>query len=517
MMSTYGRRVRMFLSSLALGIAFAMPTACRAADDFITRLNKEYESVQADKSADRILFPLLVKMTPPPSSIPDVRSAAMISADNPDWAKIKEWAEGETQKAVLEAMTKVTSEENFKKSFEFSQPYGADAAERIDPQLVIDKMYTELGEPALLAQADFLYLPRMNWLQILAHVEATRLVEDAKPADAMDRLVRLCWIGRMMANRQMQTEQTWGLTCMQLALMRLRDVAYLDSRRDDPRLIAEDLRGIIRRLAPEGYIGLGRIEPPRGNRIAADQLVAQVMVAGQGPDESRWSLFLSRIISRNRPLRMFSEAAKWEAIRPLHANTADTLKMIQRVYGDFAIRWTLDSYDPKLKTQSDYSKLDRARFALVDAMVVDMEFLTTIRAILAVEAAGTRMSLGAYGFRLLNRQNPPSLAAARPAIISRTDIDPYDPSRSKFYGYKKVDAGATIDLVVFPEILGVRGTQFGLVVREGQFIVYSAGPDGNDNGGRRATQTVVDEKGDYLIWPPVISIYRQNLSDTASR
>lgn len=510
------RHIAPVLATIAVLAATGLASAAAVADDYIKRVNDLYKTIPADKNAATILFPVLAKMQEPPKVLIDAKRAAIVLATHSDWAAIKEWIDAQPQRDMITAVKKVTDEESWKKAYAISIPYGADAAEQIDPKLVIDKMYIDLGEPATLAQANFLYLPRLTWVEMLMHAEANRLASEGKPKEAMDQLVRLCWIGRMMADREFQQEKAWGMNCVILSLMRIRDIAYLDSKKDQSDLQAEDLRAVIQRLKRVGgMLGIDRLQPPVGNQIAAEQLVAQVMVPSQGPDPERWSRLLAKALTKDRPLRIFSEAAKWEGVRQLHAKTEETAKMVERVYSDFNARWKLDPYDQRLKTPSDYAKLDRAKFALVDSTVSDVELVMTQRIIAAVEAASTRMSLGAYAYKLQNRVLPVSLASSRPNIITEVDLDPFDPERRRQVGYVPASEG-DINITVFPELLGLRTPQFQVKVFKGEFIVYTGGPDGLDNGGRRFTQTMSDEKGDYLAWPPVISLVRKNLEDTGS-
>ena len=52
----------------------------------------------------------------------------------------------------------------------------------------------------------------------------------------------------------------------------------------------------------------------------------------------------------------------------------------------------------------------------------------------------------------------------------------------------------------------------GVGLDEEEYVVWSVGPDGDDDTARRVrenTRALFD--GDYLIWPPVISLYREFL------
>ena len=50
-----------------------------------------------------------------------------------------------------------------------------------DPEMVMAKMYSELGDPPLLLGAEFLYLPKVEQLFSLLQIEATRLQSTGDP------------------------------------------------------------------------------------------------------------------------------------------------------------------------------------------------------------------------------------------------------------------------------------------------------------------------------------------------
>jgi hypothetical protein len=77
-----------------------------------------------------------------------------------------------------------------------------------------------------------------------------------------------------------------------------------------------------------------------------------------------------------------------------------------------------------------------------------------------------------------------------------------------------IDPNAPHTIRVFPSMMGNTYPNFEIPLRADTFVLYSAGPDGNTNGMFLATQMIEDNKGDYLLWPPVISLLRKNLQDT---
>jgi len=110
-----------------------------------------------------------------------------------------------------------------------------------------------------------------------------------------------------------------------------------------------------------------------------------------------------------------------------------------------------------------------------------------------------------------------------PVFVQRISLmlDPFDKNAKEDAGKRLAYLRAEIDnmavgglpkpmvIRVFPKVAGVDYPNFEAKVLLNQFVVYSAGPDGNQTGVSRATQMIKDDHGDYLIWPPVLSLVRQ--------
>jgi hypothetical protein len=57
-------------------------------------------------------------------------------------------------------------------------------------------------------------------------------------------------------------------------------------------------------------------------------------------------------------------------------------------------------------------------------------------------------------------------------------------------------------------------TAIGVRLKDDIFALYSLGSDANDDFTRRVQNTAVVLRGaDYLLFPPVLSLHRQNLID----
>jgi hypothetical protein len=493
-------------------------TAPALADEFVRKVNADYAKVQPSRRTETILFPVMSKMEAPPKGLERPLDAAMLPPTGSAWSAAETWANAKPQRDMLDAIKKVTEVEQWKDAFALAQPYGADAA---DPDQVIEGLFTDLGDPPLLGAADFKYLPRWRTVEVLLHIEATRLQKDGKPLEALDLMVRNLWLGRQMADRVMFREAATGYAQMMLALQRLRDVAFVDSRLESPLLTPENVRDIGRRLRePQGLLGIDRLLMPQGDRIAAEQLISKTMLPGAGANPDTFSPVLAAITSRGRPLRLFSETARWDALRSLHADTNQTAARLRIVYDDYTRRWALNYHDPALRTPYDYTRTDRTRFSSMDVFVRDISQLFRDRHLLRVEAEGTRNSLALYGYRLQNRRSAPSLAALRPTYLQNLELDVYDPRRAATLSYfvpmTRAVANAQPrphEMQVFPELLDNRYQQFQISLRDDTFVLYSAGPDGSANGAVRATQTTEDSRGDYVLWPPMLSLVRKNLDD----
>jgi hypothetical protein len=495
----------------ALSVLAALAGQAQA-DPFVNRVNDLYKPIQADRRSDTTLFPLLVKMTPPPAAVRRAMDAALLPASRPAFKDAAAWATAEPQKAVLAALEKVTSEQDWKKAFAIAQPYGFDG---VDPDLVTAGAYSELGDPPTLLGASFGHIRFLDRAEALAHVEATRLAAEGKGKEALDVLFRLLLIGRQMADRAFLTEKQWGFRCMNLALERMRDVAYTDTLAATPGLNADHLREAVARLVDRaGILGTERLDLPRGDRIGAEQMIARVFSPGGGPREESFAPVLGRARATDRPLRLFSETGRWAVLGRLHAGEADTKRQLDALFNDWNRRWALPPFDSALRLTSEFDKMDRVRFAALDQFVAGVGGMFDERTHLRAELAATRVGLALAGFVVLNKTFPPSIAAIRPAFINRIDSDPFEREgrvpEMFVPGRRANDTTKTHEVTVFP---ADGQSPFAATLTDRTFVLYLCGPDGAPNGARRATQMVSDPRGDYLAWPPVLSLMRQRLAD----
>lgn len=510
---------------IALGLALSVGTAARA-DQYVTQANAEYAKVKSDLRSDTIILPVLHKMQQVPEGVRDSIPAALMTTASSRWAAVKAWCEGKPQQDAIMALKKVTEETDWRRSFAFAQPYGSSA---VDPEFVEMGLYTELGEPPSLAAADFKYLGAIKNLEILCHLEATRLMADGKATDALELMRRWAYFARSMCDREFLAEKTAGMNMLGLAITRMRDIVYVDAIGGSPTIPSAKLRETVEKLDERRTVmGIDRIRLPEADRIASEQLVSRTF-GGDGPANPEvFSRTFAAVRSVGRPARRFSESAKWETLSALHADGKATNQQIRGLFQDWQKRWQLPAGDPIHQTQTDYVKLDKVRFSGIDAVMGDLGVLLPLRQQLRAEAVGTRTALGIQGFVTQQKSSPPALESIIPNYLPNIAAltDPYDKaareSAARRVGYfvpERAAGGSSgkpqiHEVRVFPKVTGVTYGNFVAPVRGNTFVLYSAGPDGNLNGANLATQAVEDAKGDYLIWPPVLSLLRQNLSES---
>jgi hypothetical protein len=510
---------------MAVGVllAAAAPRAVLA-DEYTDKVNKlaSDPSVGEKARSDLVLLPLLAKLQPPPAVLRSQERAALLADKGPGWAECAAWAQAPSQKAVLEALDTVTKEQDRKKAFIFGQPYG-EAGVSVD--LIKDNMFTDLGDPPLLAAAQIKYMPAMENTGILVQVEATRLMAAGDGKAAMKTLADWIYFTREMADRPMLQEKKWAMNSMRIGLERIRDLVYTDMLADKHVLVYEAMDKENERLSDgtarkRGFLQLDKIAFPEGDFIAREQLIKMIMGPDGKPDPATFAPLMARASSSTRPLKLFSAAAFWEQARAAHAGERESTQMLKGIHDDWAARWSRSAFDRVSGTASDYRKRVQTsnRFPALGEAFAEIDSLFSLRQQLKTELAGTRMSVGAYGFYLRNKTLPTGLAACVPTFFNPIDKDPYSPPpRNADISYfvpmrdtPKDQSGAPkpVTITLWPP---PPNPEFKREFDDHVFVVYSVGPDGLTDAGLVATQTRVGVRGDYLLFPPTISLYRQRL------
>jgi len=513
------------LSSIALVgsvlVVALLPIA--RADDFVNQANALYADVEAAKRSDTILLPALAKLEAAPSVLGTREQAALLTTTSPNWAQVKAWAEGANQKAVLAALARATASVPGA-PMAFGQPYGAEA---VSPDLVRAKMYTDLGDPPMLSSSQPLYLTAMDNLALLTNVDATRRLAAGEADGAIEVLWQQVILGRQMADRQFTREALWGYNAAAQGLERIRDIAYLDDRAGK-KLTDAKIKDLIARLEPiKGDLRPDRLRYPKAERLGADQVLAAVYVPRGGADAQKFSIVMTRLGAGDLPLRRFGESAYWRNAAGLQKNWFDATEALQRANSDFESRWPLDWFDQRNQVPPFMSKIDHAALAVLDLTLGDLTPLFEARQVFRTEIVGTRSVLAVMGYARQTKGFPPQMSSARGREwIQSFEADPFNPNRAAgaqppmryFVPMRdtKDQFGKNEEPQPHPvTIITQQGENFKLTLAQDVFIIYSMGSDYRADWARLVQNTAKPAAGaDYLIWPPVISLYRQHLMDS---
>lgn len=500
-------------ATLAVAIVGVAPAA--VADEFVDRVNEAFRNIRQSDRSDLILLPALAEMSDPPAAVATPKYARLLTADARDFAAAVAWAQAPEQQAALQALDQATGD-----SMAFGQRYGAD-----DFDAVRLGLYTELGDPPTLSAADHRYLPAMDRLVILVNVEAARLLDESQPGEAIDLLIDLAFLGRQMAARAFYEEVFWGMRTAAEALGRVRDIAYQDYTSGSPSLTGVQCAEIVERLEPRrGAMQLSRIRMPVGDYVGAEQIITRGFTDRGGPND-QFGAILASLSKGDKPLRLFGEAARWESAAMMHADVFETREALDNAYNDFAARWGLEYFDPMLSLRPDYRKLNPMRFAAVLATLPDMTPLFVERQALKTEAVGVRTALAVLGYTLDTGQIPRSVASTRPRYIPALESDPYN-EEGRFAGRaRELQFFVPARDLPVDRSTGPQPHRISVVMRDGanfqapidphEFIIYSVGPDNRDGFANRVSEEMREHfVGDYLIWPPILSLHRQHLQDT---
>ncbi len=515
---------------LSAVVALAVPALAQAqSGDFIERINRAGRAIPQDQRADAVLFPTMIDMQDPPAVVAVTEDgrpidAMLLGPRMRGWEDASQWAAAESQQRVIAALDEITQEAIFPDSMVMAQPYGIDG---VSVDLVRAGLYTELGDPPTLSSAEFRYLPKLTNVVILAHVEANRRWAEGNPAGAIDVLVDLLHLGRMMANREFYDEVAWGYRTMIDAAIRVRDVAYIDYSSDQQVLNYDEVIEVIGRLDPgrRGFMMIDRLRLPEGDRIGAEQVLSRIFDE-RGRPTDRFAPTMSALSTSERPLRRFSEAGLWTQVQLVHGDGFATRKSVNDVFNDWSQLWTQSDFAPGQKLVREYDRLNPVTEGVVLAIVPEMTGLFNERRILRTEISGTRVALAIMAYKTRLRTLPGNVAALSPQILPERVIDPFGPivdsqrrSLVSQFNYLVPARDLDVDPAVGPKPLAIdiimlnqRNFTIGVGLVDDEYVLWSTGPDlDNDTASRVRENTRSLYDGDYLIWPPVISLYREFL------
>jgi hypothetical protein len=492
-----------------------------AQEDQVAEANARYTSVPDLRRSDLILLPAVAKMDPPPAGLDGVDGAQLIDPGSMLWDDIESWATAGPQQAVIDALERVTRENDIRRAMVFAQPYGTSG---VDRELIRAGLYTELGDPPQLAGARIGYLEGLENLLILLNVEATRLAASGTPGDAIDLMVRQVYLGRQIVDRSFFIESAFGFLTMIEGLSRIRDIAYVDFRGGQdlsPSEIARTIEAIDG--TRNGYLAHGRILFPNANKLAAEQLW-ELLYEPRGNVKASFANTMARLRTSERPLRLFAEASRYESAGDRQGDWYETRDMIDTVFDGWSSRWTLNPFDRQLSLPYAYDELDRGKFSVIAVSVGDMSVLYDLRRVFDTEVVGTRASLALLGYYYELGEFPPAISSVRPRWLDKIEADPFNPNRAvgrlpalEYFVPVRDDYVADETQSAQPHKMNVfssSGENFSIMLREDQFVVYSVGRDGIKNLAEDVSVDPDAVTGDYLIWPPMLSLERTHLRET---
>jgi hypothetical protein len=508
-------------------VCLAAGQASAWGEDYLAQLNARLAAVPPGQRGETVLLPAIAKAATIPESLKKLQARgsegkASFAPGAPEWAEAVAWAQAPTQKAVIDAMDKLTRETDWRRSMTFAQPYGV---EGVPLDLIKAGLYVDLGDPPTIAQAKLApIIGVLRTCETLAWVESQRRAAEGDPAGAIKVLIDAVLISRQFADRSTRQEVSTSMVTMIDQLETIRDIAYTDFR-GPKKLDPDSIHAAIQRLDEDGPFGVERIRWPDAPVIAVKQLVDRTYGADGSIKSDVFAATMAKAGASERPLMLFGETAKWREIGSGQADKAAMADQAQRLHDDWSSRWKLDNFDSRMGLAFAYDGMDTRRFGIVDTSMRGMSELFDMRRALRIEAVGTRTALGMYGYVQTTKSFPPTVKSLRPRWGNESDIDPMNPGRE--LGNKPpmqyfVPIRDTKDQFQgkAPEphamsVIASGGENFEVRVGEDQFIIYSVGGDGARNWARRIENSAGNiPNADYLIWPPVESLVRQHLKDS---
>jgi hypothetical protein len=504
---------------LTLMLAVVLAGAVRG-DGFVDQLNEALSRIPENRRSDLIILPALAAMDEPPVFLRQrADRAALILTRSPAWSAAESWAMAAPQRAVLEALDRVTSEPDPRRAMAFALPYGING---VPTAIIRAGIHAELGDPPSIASAQLGYLERFGWLGLLVDIETTRLQASGDPNGAIELCGDLAAFARQIADRQLGREVIWAFETMTHAMRRIRDTVYVDSK-GARTLTGDYLVSMVQRLDPrDGLFRLDRLRTPDGDRLGALQLVDRVFDRAGRPDPGQFPSVMAEMASTGRPLRLFAEAGRWSEELGGHAGAAATREAVEGVFGDWATRWNANPFDPLQRNVSTYRLLPgrSESYALVSSSVPDLGGLFDLRKALEAELVGTRLALAVRALNASTGGVASSLAIVRPRYVDDLGADPFNPNRAaanvpemKFLVPERdTPGGRTLDMAVVPRARA----NFRITLTRDDFVIYSLGGNENDDKAVDVSDDPSSRIGDYLIWPPVLSLTRDYLTLTGA-
>jgi len=472
------RRVRV-LTALAGAFAAASLAAVAGAQmqSVTVKLNEPWQRVSEANKSWKPIFTAYADLTPPPQPVGPGFNQTTIWPGMEGWSEVAAWAERNAGmgKALLANQSKVV----------FGLPYGED---EVDGAMRDRGLCVRVGIDRDIRRIEYPYFEAIATIGAYVTAEQYRLGEAKKFAEATALGVAHLRFLRQLCDQTMLAEKLFALRAMADAASIQRD--FLATFLDD---LPVDL---LRNLANEEYPFLKpadnerfkRLEMPEGDRIVAEALLRQCFDDAGQPSGNQFAETFAGLQSRDAPLTRFGAVKRWMAIAELHGSLDASLLKLNNTYDDWWRRWRTRPYDTMMAMPTEFSRMNRIRYAAVVLAVKDIEELFALRRRLVAEIAGLVTATGLCGYRESFGEYPDDIEKAFTTFFpKRFDFDPYDREYRAFI-YRRLSERAAVD------------TGWGRVWAEGA-LLYGRNDDHEDDRGRVHSEG--GPSGDFVMWPPL--------------
>jgi len=430
------------------------------------------------------LFDAYLDMSAPPMEVGDFFNLTTIWPGMEDWDKVSSWAASNEQmgEALMASENRVI----------IGMPYGSAEVSPAwrDAGVVID---VAPGGDLSIIEYPYLY-GAVDTIACWATAEFYRLLEAGEHERAFDLSLAFLRILRQGCEQIMLEEKIWFMDTLSIALSIQRDAmhAYLD---DIPPALFQRLgTKEFPFLKPTDDQRMRRLQMPEGDRILAEAMVEATFDSAGQADYQKFSEIYGALQARDEPLTRFGSKRRWLRLAGVHASRDATEEKLTDVYDDWWRRWRMRQFDPMMDLSTEFSRLNKVRFAAIVLAVQDLDEAFRAREKLVSNINGTILSSGlCFQYRTYGAW-PQSLAPVYAvAAVKRFDFDPYH----KDYGrlvYKRLSSSRAINTEYFGQ-LRIEGC-----------MLYALGQDHFDDG---CTDSSTDgTSGDLMLWPPVRQLAR---------
>jgi hypothetical protein len=341
--------------------------------------------------------------------------------------------------------------------------------------------------------ADVSYLNSLAVIEAFVAAEMYRLGGEKKFQEAFDLGLATLRVLRQVADQHLLEEKLFAMEAMCDMASVQRDVLQTFLA-DVPAPVAKKfaLAGFAF-IRPTDGERLRRLEMPEGDRVLAEALIMQLFDAQGQPDTAKFAATMGALQARKEPLSAFGAARRWTEIADVHGSLDATRARLTSIYDDWWRRWRVRYYDTLLDNPTVISRTNKMRYAMVLAMVNDIDRVFALRQRLNAELNGTVLAFGLVAAYRDSGSWPAGLDRTYTQYtIKRFDKDPWDPTDGRWQ-YENASSPRAIE------------TDFGRLQVSGG-ILYARGVDKEDGGAKKATNDGL--AGDFVAWPALRALSR---------